>query len=417
VSSHPHCPFTHSLLLAGHCDLCGQPVVRGQVTSDGVESMPPVPQWEVSAVLAALAGDPGTAMAALAAVSRQRGDLFAELPIYRVALGHSECRLGQLAESRLTLFELLPDQAERCELCLREYPQEFALRLALLGYYFLRSSHFPEARAARQAHTLWVIEHQPGCYTAGTPFCLLEQKEGEPYQHGRALWLRHVESPDLAIEVLGNAASFFTLAEPQVSERLYQRAKELEPGNQTWPKHLAQLYKLRNIKRKPDDRRPDAALALEQLEQAYRLSREGLDRAVVLISLAKAAYDAGEWARARDAAEELLQTAAVERNPADMLHAAHTVLGRLALRAGDLAEAKRRLAYAADALATKDWVHAPGPRELWLARELLERGERAAVVEYLHECSRAWRDCDHRAEIWASAIERGEMTDFRHFLE
>ncbi len=75
------------------------------------------------------------------------------------------------------------------------------------------------------------------------------------------------------------------------------------------------------------------------------------------------------------------------------------------------------LARAAEALITKDRIHAPGPRELWLARELLEHGERAAVIGYLQQCSPAWRDTYHSAEIWASAIERGEMPDFYHYVE
>jgi tetratricopeptide (TPR) repeat protein len=414
VTAHPMCSLSHSLLLAGRCGFCGQAIMRSNVVFQGNE-----PQWDTPRVLAALAGDFSTSMAVMHILAFNEGDLFAELPIFRAVLGHQDQRLHQFAEIGLSRRgdKLQADGAERCENFLRAHPEEFALRLVLLNYYFLRSSHFAEARSARQAHSLWVIEHRPASQIAGMPYCMLDPKEREVYQKARALWLRHIEAPNTTVEVLGNAANFFTLSEPHLTEQCYLRAKQLEPDNPKWPLQLGHLYILANVRRRGEDRRSNAARGLEQFEEAYRLNRDGIGWWVSLIRLAKAAFDAGELNRAREAAEQLLGAMAQERRAADIAHTGHTLLGRLALREGNINEARTCLLEAANAIVKHEGFSPPGPRELWLARELLEQGARDVVVEYLRRCSGVWTDPDHSAEVWSAAIERGEMPNFVHYLE
>ena len=148
--------------------------------------------------------------------------------------------------------------AELCEQLLRASPDEFALRLALLCYYFLRSSLFPADRTARQQHSLWVIEHRPGSYIAGTPYCYITSDQREPYESAKRLWLTHTESLNVNAKILGNAAKFFTLNEKDQTERVYQRAKELEPENPAWPEGLGQLYALCNVRLQPSEHSRDA---------------------------------------------------------------------------------------------------------------------------------------------------------------
>jgi hypothetical protein len=45
-----------------------------------------------------------------------------------------------------------------------------------------------------------------------------------------------------------------------------------------------------------------------------------------------------------------------------------------------------------------------------LARALLERGERAAVLAYLADCARFWTGNEALLEGWRTAIEQGEPT-------
>jgi hypothetical protein len=45
-----------------------------------------------------------------------------------------------------------------------------------------------------------------------------------------------------------------------------------------------------------------------------------------------------------------------------------------------------------------------------LARSLLERGERTAVLTYLADCAQFWAGNEALLEGWRSGIERGEPT-------
>jgi tetratricopeptide (TPR) repeat protein len=419
MKSHRLCPLTHSLLAAGNCHFCERPVINGDVAPDRAADASGAVRWNVSAVLASLAADEDTREDTDSILFCHCGELFEELPIWRAVLDHPDSSMSGRSDSMLTrrYRGLQGSDAERCERHLRAHPDEFVLRVVLLGYYLLRSHQFPSERMARQQHCLWVIEHRPGSYIAGTPFCFPTPEEAEPYEATKKLWLRHADTLDVSAAVLGNAARFFTLNDEDQSERLYQKAQELEPENAAWPSALGHLYRLRNVRLNPNERGPNATRALEQFERAFLLSKIDRDRGHVLIEVSKAAFDAGEHARARIAAEEMFRISLTDANPADTLHAAHTILGRLALKEGNIEEAKRCLAAAAEAIVTKAGVFAPGPRELWLAHELLERGERTAVIEYLQRCSAVWQDPWHRADIWTSAIERGEVPDFRHHRE
>src|SRR4051812_3857018 len=85
-------------------------------------------------------------------------------------------------------------------------------------------------------------------------------------------------------------------------------------------------------------------------------------------------------------------------------------LGRLLLQAGDEEGAKRHLIEAG-----KTPGSAPlcsfGPT-MRLARDLLERGEKAAVLEYLRLCALFWQTDDQRIDQWIHTVELGGMPDF-----
>ena len=49
-----------------------------------------------------------------------------------------------------------------------------------------------------------------------------------------------------------------------------------------------------------------------------------------------------------------------------------------------------------------------------LAKELLEQGERDAVLEYLHLCPKFWKSetAESRLDQWSQAIKEGMVPDF-----
>ena len=89
---------------------------------------------------------------------------------------------------------------------------------------------------------------------------------------------------------------------------------------------------------------------------------------------------------------------------------ANTILGRIALRSGDLTGARQYLLDSAGPAAAKD-IAISGP-SLVLAKELLDRGERDSVLQYLENCLTLWPRGQSALQIWIADIERGKVPNF-----
>ena len=154
--------------------------------------------------------------------------------------------------------------------------------------------------------------------------------------------------------------------------------------------------------------------ALEQFEEAYEIGGE-LARARLSVSLAKGAFEAGQFDKARHHAELALQARPdAPYSPsgtfyANRIHHGNLVLGRIALREGDIHEAKSRLLAAAEVPGAFN-LDSFGPN-MMLAKELLEKGERKVVLEYFRLCSKFWRD--GRMDQWAGSVKEGKIPNFR----
>ena len=106
--------------------------------------------------------------------------------------------------------------------------------------------------------------------------------------------------------------------------------------------------------------------------------------------LALAALEAGEMATAKRHASELLKnnTDSKSWSYGNIIHNMNEILGRVALREGKVAEAKRHLLKAGQTPGSPQ-LNSYGP-SMDLARELLEEGERNAVIEYLDLIGTFW---------------------------
>jgi hypothetical protein len=94
----------------------------------------------------------------------------------------------------------------------------------------------------------------------------------------------------------------------------------------------------------------------------------------------------------------------------DIVHESHTALGRVALRQGDIAEAKRQLLEAGRTPGSPQ-LDAYGP-DMTLASELLEKGERTVVLDYFVLCRRFWTDEAHLLDQWSQAVRERRTPDF-----
>ena len=142
-------------------------------------------------------------------------------------------------------------------------------------------------------------------------------------------------------------------------------------------------------------------------------------RLFLLLKLAPAALAAGENEKARTYSSELMALGESQKSSSpgfgpsmysDATHIGNLVLGELALTDGDVAKAKEHLLAAGD-VPGSSVLNSFGPNML-LAKELLARGERDVVIQYLVACSKFWKMQDGKLEQWKKIIAQGGTPDF-----
>lgn len=158
-----------------------------------------------------------------------------------------------------------------------------------------------------------------------------------------------------------------------LGEHLFQRAIELEPKNQRWTSGLASAY-FTSASRKSGSEK----LAL--LEKALRTAGDASPRSYILPDLAQAYFNTGKLELAAATAKDCLTVAQKDSDPnrGSAIHFGNIVLGRVALKNGDIEEAKRRLLAAGNTTSTPVLMSF-GPN--WdLAQELVNKGEHETVL-------------------------------------
>jgi hypothetical protein len=202
-------------------------------------------------------------------------------------------------------------------------------------------------------------------------------------------------------------------ADPTVlAERLLQRAHALAPEDSNWPSWLNQLYKLRSsTAASPEERTMLQKKALALLEETDRARPKAERDLNQLTELARAAIEAGEVKKAEMYSNELLEMAS-QRQADGMygtaVHHGNLVLGRIALRQGDLETAKAYLLKAGKTPGGGT-LTSFGPN-MSLAKELLEHGERDAVLGYFAECKVFWKN--PRLDQWTQMVRDGQTPNF-----
>jgi len=144
----------------------------------------------------------------------------------------------------------------------------------------------------------------------------------------------------------------------------------------------------------------------------------GRDRFAVLPLAAKAAFRAGEMDQAQSLARELLQMAPnYTRDPeyGDAIYDGYTLMGRVALARENLPLARQYLMNAATTPGSPE-LSRKGP-DMMLAKELLEKGQAPAVLQFLVLCREFWKNDGGRLNAWSDAIRRHEMPDFAENLD
>ncbi len=305
---------------------------------------------------------------------------------------------------------LSAEEAEALEARLRSHPDELSARAQLLSYYS-HARWADDAKARRHGwHVVWLVENDPR-----HPLLAFGQASIDPnrdpsaYARVKAIWMAHLKEAPRDTGLLGAAAAAFEHGpDRDLALSLLERAQEIDPGDFQWPSRLGNL---RWRMAQEDREQPDPVLAAEALsdfERAAELQRHFASTQVD--SAMEAAFAAGEFDKARAYAVDALDGGGMPFSLAPE-YRANLFLGRIALAEGD-AKAAGDYLIAAGRVAA--W---PSLSPLWgvwrpdtqLAEELLERGERQVVLEYLELCARHWEGDQLRE--WANKIRAGGNPD------
>jgi hypothetical protein len=157
----------------------------------------------------------------------------------------------------------------------------------------------------------------------------------------------------------------------------------------------------------------DPVKRLELLEKSISGIRGLFSRYYDLDMVGYAAIDASELNKAEMYAKELLDTAkrrGHDWNYGNAIHHGNLILGRVALRRRQLEIAKQYLLEAGRTPGSPQ-LNSYGPN-MTLAKELLDKGEKAVVLEYFELCKIFWvrgRGClDH----WSQTVQENRMPNF-----
>jgi len=148
---------------------------------------------------------------------------------------------------------------------------------------------------------------------------------------------------------------------------------------------------------------------LADLEQD-RGSSTGVERSWALPDLAKAAAAAGEYDKAAAYANELLQLDAEDSNRGQAVHDGNMVLGLISLKKGDVDRARTYLLESGKSTGSAA-LGSFGPN-MKLAKELLEKGERDAVLQYFASCRKFWKMGSAKLDEWSASVRQGSIPDF-----
>lgn len=297
---------------------------------------------------------------------------------------------------------LSKSKAQELETALHKTPEKVDERVVLIGYY-AASAKTALDRVRLRSHVLWMIENRPEHSATSEPVLRDLPDDAEGNSQILALWKQNLELRREDIRVLKNAEKFFFAKDPAAADQLIHRISEKEPGNREWPNELAQLYRMFGI---PGQRIDDPA---QRAAEAYRrvlvLTRNAPAREALAGDMADASFKMGDFAGAAELARIHLR--GKDRSAPQR---ANTLLGRVALRSGDLPGAAQYLLTSSRPEAEPD-VSFSGPTMV-LAKELLEEGQQEAVLQYLQNCLSIWPRGENVLQFWIADIKNGKTPNF-----
>lgn len=358
---------------------------------------------------------------------------------------NKEVSIANLMLDKLDEKPLSSAQAAQFEAKLVKTPNDIETRKRLLRYYSdYEKKETPALRAKILQHRLWLLQNHPEIdddeiYSFLAPLYLTDDKE---YITLRDAWLKQVENNKTNTRIRLNAVEFVRPKEPLVAQKLLFEGSRIDQDNYEFPLLLSKLLYSRIESLEGEDLPSEKAEREDTLKNKTQILGDAFEngetalgllkkersadrdskRRDLLQTLSKIAFELEKFDRAKSLATELILDFGQDANDTDYDNAAHLgniILGRVALRQNDTAKAKEYLLIA---------IRAPLRREksyfsnidMQFAKELLEKGEKETVLEYLKLCekllsySEIYTGLVATLKLWQEQIKQGKTPEFNN---
>jgi hypothetical protein len=290
----------------------------------------------------------------------------------------------------------------------QQTPDDLDIRIELIGYYDRKDT--PEAKKAVQAHRLWLIRNRPerpyynelGWWNEGN-------LNNPDYLALKEEWLKQVNLKKTNDKIRLGAARFLFQNEDAHAEKLLKEGQQINPNLYDYSERLIELYEYRfngavtdyeSAKAGAKEADIDAALRKLFAESEKGLALIAKDEMLarsseLVVRLGGIALDLNELKKARAFAEAVLNEKKDEsgdgwRDTDKAIYYGNALLGRVALREGNTAKAREYLA--ASLTFPEDSDFELRELNLDLAAELLAKGEKQAVLDYLARAEKLTTD-------------------------
>jgi tetratricopeptide (TPR) repeat protein len=152
----------------------------------------------------------------------------------------------------------------------------------------------------------------------------------------------------------------------------------------------------------------------EKAEIQLKKAKNDFEKSNALTDAAKSFLKAKKYVEAKKYAEQLLELSNANRNNENIygpgIYNSHIILGRLELLNGNSEKAIYHL-FEAEKTPGHPVLASFGP-DMSLAKDLLEKGYKEPVVEFLTGCKRFWTYDDGKLDRWINEVNQGRMPDF-----
>jgi hypothetical protein len=119
-------------------------------------------------------------------------------------------------------------------------------RLRLIGYFFGKMMYQSSRQAAvkRQKHILWMIDNFADAEVCSSPILAFPVRYPKLYEEAKEHWVKQLDLDCKNLQLLKNAAAFFSFHELNIAEQLILNAIKLDPNNIYWAERLNEINSL-----------------------------------------------------------------------------------------------------------------------------------------------------------------------------